>query len=594
MSVPQLSIRCFDSSLNLLTELDTYESAYFSRSWYDIGDFAIKINWNLTDAAGFRFASYFTIGNYVLFGTDYLKIGQILEIEKTVDQGGKGSQFVTVKGKEAKTILTQRLVEPTTTANYTAVGVAETVIKNLVKSQIGSTATANRIHPLVNVTTDQTRGSSVTVSSRFVMLSEEIRKAALASSMGSSFSFNPTTKLLDFECYEGTDRTASQSVNPRMIISTDYDTLKSASVKTSYATYKNLVYAAGQGIGTARNIRKVYSGTEPSGAARREVFSDMRELFTSTEIDAKGANVLAGLTTQKFIDAKALVYSQYVLGTDYNLGDIVTVKAYDENLDTRITAVKESWANLSYEIDLTFDKPYPELPKQIQSNVFNATQVQNNSETGISQTTITSTYTIENSEKLVLVNTNNAVTINIPTGLPIGKELEVQRVSSGLTTNAVTLSFTGETIYAASSIALFGNTLAKFVKYTEHFVIRKITSTTWELIAGEDSGANTNGDYINSYNKKSKQTGIVSQSLATTTFVGNLYISPSYSVSLPYTFKTGSPHVNTFFVPYSSEAQWIAGSATADTESTLYYRAWCFASATATRDILWTSQGYWI
>lgn len=118
--------------------------------------------------------------------------------------------------------------------------------------------------------------------------------------------------------------------------------------------------------------------------------------------------------------------------------------------------------------------------------------------------TITANYNVLSTDKKILVNTNTAINLSITPALPIGFELGIQRIASGLTSNGVNLVFTGETLNGAGSFIIFGNTVAKSVKYAEIFTIRKITATEWTLISGEDSGANSRGYYTKKYDRSLK------------------------------------------------------------------------------------------
>lgn len=381
MSSPKAPIRVFDTSLNQLVEVDTYQTAFFERKLSEYGEFSIQINWNIFDNMGNRLAAYFQRGNFVLFGSDLRKIGVITEVSKKVAESGKGSEVVTVKGRQAKYIFARRVVYPPTGyANYTHTAVAETVLKTLITNQCGSGASAARQISLVNVLATQGRGSSYTYSSRYKKLDEDLKTISTASGLGFELALNLTTKKLDFDVITGVDRRASQSVNDRMIISTDYDTLKTAQVIDSDVQYKNLVIAAGQGVGEDRNIRNVYSSTEPTGLDRREVFQDMRDLASTTDVDARGATVLAENSTTQYVDASVLSYSQYQLGVDYDLGDLVTLSAFDLSTDAQITGIKETWGPVKYDIALTFNRQYPEFPKKVSGNADNTTNVFNNTE----------------------------------------------------------------------------------------------------------------------------------------------------------------------------------------------------------------------
>jgi hypothetical protein len=169
-----------------------------------------------------------------------------------------------------------------------------------------------------------------------------------------------------FDISLGTDRTATQTTNPRAIFSDDYDTIKGAKFVTSDNQYRNYAYVAGQGVGTGRTVREVYSTTaEPTGFDRKEIFVDARDLTATADLDARGGQKLGEYNIQTTVDGMPLTYSPLVYRTDYDLGDLVTVDVYDSPYDARITSVKESWAPLSYNIDIVFDKEPATLPQQV-------------------------------------------------------------------------------------------------------------------------------------------------------------------------------------------------------------------------------------
>jgi len=127
--------------------------------------------------------------------------------------------------------------------------------------------------------------------------------------------------------------------------------------------------------------------------------------------------------------------------------------------------------------------------------------------------------TLTNYDKTVLVNSNESKIIGLEAGLA-GKEVEVQRVSSGLTVNGITMAMpSGHTINGQSSILLFANSIAKTNKYTERFVLRQTTATTWALVDGEDSGGNVNGEFVIHYD------GYVDMIIARRAYPANEYTS---------------------------------------------------------------------
>jgi hypothetical protein len=379
MSTTAGYIRVYDTALALLSEIDTYESARFERSMADAGSFTIVLNYNPADAAGFKFSDYFVRGNYVTIGDDMRRCGIILEVSKDIGQGGKGSQKVTIKGREAKVLFGRRVViPPGGSVNYESNISAEGTIKGVLTAQLGSGAVSARQMSILSIVASSGRGSTYKYSSRYKNLSDDIKTICESTGIGVSSTLGSGNIIVDV--IVGVDRTAGQSTNPRAIISTEYDTLESATLTDSEVSYKNVVIAAGQGVGTARNVQQVYSGTEPTGTERRELFQDARDQADTSGIQSRAANVLEEKSVTKYIDAKALTYSQLVLGTDYDLGDYVTVEAYGESQDVQITKVSESWGFNKYDIGLTFNREYPEFPKQVNSFVQSQAQQGNNTE----------------------------------------------------------------------------------------------------------------------------------------------------------------------------------------------------------------------
>jgi hypothetical protein len=382
-SLPPVSIRAYDQDLNLLAIIDICSTVYFERGLSEAGAFELQINYNLLDSAGYRYSDYFQRGNFICVGTDMRRIGIIMEITKAISEGGKGSQVVSVKGYEAKALFGRRLVEPAVTdANYTDSNPAETVMKNVIISQVGTGASASRQMSIFNILASSGAGATFQYSSRLKNLADDIKMISESTGIGISNTLNLSTKKIDIDAIVGVNRIASQSTNPRCIISTKYDTLRAGQLTDSEVTYKNVVVAAGQGVGVDRNIQVVYDGAEPTGLERREVMQDMRDLETTPELLARASSTLQELSVTKFVDASALSYSQYVLGVDYDLGDYITTEIYDESEDVQITKVKESWAPNQYNIELVFNRAYPEMPKQIKAREQATAQVLANVETG--------------------------------------------------------------------------------------------------------------------------------------------------------------------------------------------------------------------
>jgi hypothetical protein len=358
-----MSIAILDSTLSQIAVIDDYQSLLYTRAWHDVGSFEFIINSNLLQS------EYVTKGNFILVDNNYKKIGIITETEKHVGRNGKIDETIRAKGYEAKYILSRRIVIPPSGSDrYQYTDDVETIMKNVVSSQIVSATDTDRNDALITVSASAGIGPTIQISSRYKNLLEELQGLSLSTGCGYFMEFVPATKKLNFDISLGVDRTSGQTSNARVIFSSAYDTIKEATLTESEISYKNLAYIGGQGEGKDRNVRTVFNGTEPTGLNRREYFIDARDLSSNTDLDARAADSLEANSFSMFIDASALEYGQFKYETDYNLGDIVTIQELGTSQDVRITSVSESWSSGGYDISMTFDRSFPELNKQVSNN----------------------------------------------------------------------------------------------------------------------------------------------------------------------------------------------------------------------------------
>jgi hypothetical protein len=102
--------------------------------------------------------------------------------------------------------------------------------------------------------------------------------------------------------------------------------------------------------------------------------------------------------------------------------------------------------------------------------------------------------TLSGTDTEIVVNTSDAVTITIPSDLPVGHDIKITRAVAS--TNAVTVATSGsETIEGAATLVTHGATVASTLNNAE-VVIKKVSDTAWSFVAGEISGSNANGSYI--------------------------------------------------------------------------------------------------
>jgi len=360
MSLPfeQKPVYVFSDSpfATLVAVADDYQTLRFKRGWYSPGDFELTINKNTL------YASQFVKGRIIRVGDDNTKVGYIDDITNNVGPEGALSEIISVRGHELTQWLDRRdILPPTGDAYYELPNAtpAETVVKDIIRDNLGSGAAVARQDTDLTVATDLGRGSNYKLSSRYNNLLKEVSDCLLATNSGIYVTLSPTTNKWTIEYSVGTDRTAT------VVFSTDRETTLRASLRDADIAYKNVATVAGQGEGADRTIRTVWDGSEPTGRARREMFVDARDLTLTASLDARGAQKLAENQFEQYLKVDALAYSQVKYGVDYFVGDKVTVSQFGVTQQVYITSAEESWRPGDYGLSLGFDRSPPTLTGQV-------------------------------------------------------------------------------------------------------------------------------------------------------------------------------------------------------------------------------------
>ncbi|MBH0166286.1 discoidin domain-containing protein [Fictibacillus sp. 7GRE50] len=271
-------IRILSPNVDLLAEIDNYESMYLIRRFHGIGEIEVRIN---------RYKKHTNLlvkGNLFIVGSSLNKAYIIKHREIELDQDGKITENWLIRGFSLKSILGQRItVPPLTTAYDNKQGNAETVMKHYVDGNAVNALDPTRDISQLIIATNQNRGSTVSWQSRFKNLAEEMTSISLVSGLGWGINLDYSLKKWVFDCHEGRDLTVNQSILPPVIFSPQFDSLKSLHYTESELNYKNTAYVAGQGEGIQRRVIELNDTN--SGLNRHEIFVDARDVPEETEGD---------------------------------------------------------------------------------------------------------------------------------------------------------------------------------------------------------------------------------------------------------------------------------------------------------------------
>ena len=348
--------------LALACVVDDYQTLSFKHGWYSPGTFTIVINKNTL------YASQFQTERIIRIGEDKYKCGTITSIQNNIGPSGAISETLTITGHELPGWLDLRLTYPLAGSDYYTLSAAtpvETVIKSVISYNMGPTASTGRPDTTMTIATDIARGGNYLLSTRYANLLSVVSDAALAMDVGVFAYLDIANKKWILDVGIGLDRTVGQSTNPRAVFSTDRETIKEAQYTKSISNLKTVAITAGQGEGADRVIR-IIPATPATGRQRRELFVDARDLSLTASLDTRGQQKLDENSFTTFMSLQPLAYSTLQLGTDYNVGDRVTVQQFGVSVDLLITSGQEDWSAGNYNVTLGFDKASPSITSQAQ------------------------------------------------------------------------------------------------------------------------------------------------------------------------------------------------------------------------------------
>ena len=373
-------IRILSLNMDILGEIDNYESMFFNRSWHGIGAIELRINRYK------KYADTLLKNNLILIGNDLNKVFIIKHREIELDENGKITENWLVKGYALKSIVAQRItMPPVHTAYDNKSGSAETVMKHYVNTNLVNPVDGRRKIPQLVIAPDMQRGSNISYSSRFKNLAEEMSIISLDSGLGWDVTLDIDNKLWVFDVLQGRNLIASQSTLPPVIFSPQFESLKSLQYVQSELNYKNVAIVAGQGEGIERRVIEVGNY---SAINRHEVFIDARDVAEVDDneqpipvnqivqaLTDRGQQQLNELLQEEYLEGQILTNSPFKYERDYDCGDMTTVQNIDWGItmDARITDIKEIYETGNpMAVEVTFGNNRPTLInkiKQILNNI---------------------------------------------------------------------------------------------------------------------------------------------------------------------------------------------------------------------------------
>jgi len=330
-----MDIYILNQDLETLDIIDNSSSVIWTPSYYDVGDFEIYIQ------ASRKNINLLQEERYVMRqDSDMVGIIEKVKVITDVEDG----DYILASGRCLKSLLARRIIWNQTNL----AGKTEAIMRSLINDNVINPVNPARKIP--NVILGELKGftEKADFQSTGEELLEKIIELCKASEIGWKVFINESKQIvIDF--YKGTNRSYSQTENPYIVFSPEFDNLLTTETEIDTQSLRNVALVAGEGEGTDRTTTTI--GTE-EGLSRRELFVDARDLSSNNgEIEAnkylqilqeRGKEKLAAAGEFFKVSGEAETKITYEFGKDYFLGDLVTVvNEYGITANTRILEVIE-------------------------------------------------------------------------------------------------------------------------------------------------------------------------------------------------------------------------------------------------------------
>lgn len=357
----------FSPELTLLGFLDVLTGLTWEEEYADTGSFEL---WTpLTETT----RSLLIEDNLVWNGSVTAGIIESKDLNLSIT----GEESIHVRGRLCSSYLERRVLYPVMKKS----GKSSTVLRAILDKYVISPSDSSRkLSQIIQETSDPELGDLIQYQCLGDSVLDACRDISQASNLGFRLKFLPKQKQFLFEVYQGINHTINQTVNVPVLFSSELDDLLDSSYSSNRSEFRNFAYIAGEDSGGDRKVTSI--GAE-SGLNRRELFVDARDLQSENEdgsvmsssqytslLQERGREKLTEYQDIQTFSTSLRVFGQtaYTYGTDYNLGDIVTV--FDTRLSIRvnaqITAVTHSYDGDGESLELTLGYAQPTIAKKLQ------------------------------------------------------------------------------------------------------------------------------------------------------------------------------------------------------------------------------------
>lgn len=339
-----------NTDLEIINVIDAYKSYIWTNRFYEPGDFELCL------PAEKHYMETIKHG-CMLIREGHLSNAMIVyhvEIQSDIETG----DMLIVKGYCLKSLLDRRIIWDQTNLK----GNVEVAMRKLITENVISPKIEARKIPFFEL--GELKGFTKTLSAQFTgkNLGEALTELCKSYEYGYDVLLDLNRKKFSFVVLEGTNRSYTQSKNPYVVFSDDYENLLSSNYSMNTYGYKNVAKVAGEGEGLARRYVSIGSA---EGLDRFETYVDARDLssnegaisdseYTSILLE-RGLEKISEFGISESVDGEVEKNYNFTLGKDYFLGDTIQlITGYGIRMSPTIVEIIESEDESSSDVVIKF------------------------------------------------------------------------------------------------------------------------------------------------------------------------------------------------------------------------------------------------
>lgn len=385
--------------------VEAFTSLQWQRWFYKAGEFELVCPIPQKDSEALALSNLLKRKN-IIWPKGKDEAGYIYYSHPKTDTNGQ--ETLDVKGRFLTGYLRRRIVWD----SLYLTGTAENVMRQLVDKNAISPTITGRAIPLLSLGTLYgltPTGVYQTPTDKRDNLADALEVLATAADVGQRVLFDSKNKAIKYEVWQGIDRTAVQSANPRAIFSAEYenvltqeytdsdDDLKNVALVDGKFTYQVTKIETGSDgktttetsdatlpvsttVGDASGLdryeeylssnssSKIDSGKDGSG---NESYTYLSQPDFLSLLSADGSKDLAQHVETQTFDSTINLQGNLQYQKNWDMGDMVTFinKRWGVQTNTRITGVKETYEESGLSLDVTIGNDVPTLIDKIKRAV---------------------------------------------------------------------------------------------------------------------------------------------------------------------------------------------------------------------------------